>query len=456
MVDCPADKVSVVLPVYNGARFLEDTLLGIERQEHANMEVIIIDDGSFDGSSLILERWASRAPARVKTLIRNPTNFGVCAALRLACAHAEGDYIAQIGQDDIWEADHLSSLVKTINSDPECVAAFALVKYINDFGEGIKQDIFKHSWINLFERDLLFARLLAGNFLCAPSSLFRKSSFLTKFLGVNNERLQDHELWLNLLTRGPFRTSERPTVYYRIHQSNLSAPDAQQLQSQYEFFSMQQRVFNSPFFYEMITELRTNEYRVAAFLDAVIEEILKVCTYYDPVKLNVLVMLDNLQERHEDDPVIAHARVKFSAAIGALSKGLLLSKSDRSITPALKPGAPMLVPVGEAAHGGVYSLLLQSGWFYDGRSVDVKGEGVKEFFFLVLEREASELLRYPQFGEAYEKRRVFVSRNQSGVTVEQLCIIPENPQLMGHTEISRMLRYIEDLQVAECRIEELC
>ena len=92
--------VSVVMPVYNAAAHLEDSIRSVLEQSHRRLELVAVDDGSRDDSWSMLERWRGRDPRVVA--LRLPANAGVAAARNEALARAAGEYIAFLDSDDRW------------------------------------------------------------------------------------------------------------------------------------------------------------------------------------------------------------------------------------------------------------------------------------------------------------------------------------------------------------------
>src|SRR5206468_1498575 len=98
-----ADKpplVSVILPVCDGASFVGDTLASALGQTYRHLEVVVVDDGSRDGTRAVVEAWVER-DARVRLV--SQANGGVAAARNRAIAAANGDLIAPLDADDLWE-----------------------------------------------------------------------------------------------------------------------------------------------------------------------------------------------------------------------------------------------------------------------------------------------------------------------------------------------------------------
>ena len=100
MTPSPEDLVTVVVPAYNAAATIGETLLSVCTQTYESLEIIVVDDGSADSTAQIVERHM-RADSRI-TLIRHPTNRGVAAARNTAIAAGKGELIAPVDADDLW------------------------------------------------------------------------------------------------------------------------------------------------------------------------------------------------------------------------------------------------------------------------------------------------------------------------------------------------------------------
>lgn len=110
----PRPDVSVVIPVYNSAPWLEQCLVSVLTQPKVTLEVICIDDGSDDGSSAILARFA-RHDARVNVIAQS--NSGQSVARNRGLAHADGRYLVYLDSDDYWAAGDLARLIERADSD---------------------------------------------------------------------------------------------------------------------------------------------------------------------------------------------------------------------------------------------------------------------------------------------------------------------------------------------------
>lgn len=109
--------VSVVMSVYNGEKFVAETIESVLNQTYSNIEVIIVDDCSKDGSRQIIEKYQKK-DWRVRTILMD-RNSNVCVACNRAFANATGKYVAVIGHDDIWGADKSEKQITFLEEHPD-------------------------------------------------------------------------------------------------------------------------------------------------------------------------------------------------------------------------------------------------------------------------------------------------------------------------------------------------
>jgi glycosyltransferase involved in cell wall biosynthesis len=108
-------NLSVILPVFNGAEHLQETLLSIEKQSLKDIEIIAIDDDSSDLSVSIL----GRVPA---LRLLHSKRTGPNVSRQMALSYASGSYIAFLDQDDLWHPDHLRLAVQALSANPQATA----------------------------------------------------------------------------------------------------------------------------------------------------------------------------------------------------------------------------------------------------------------------------------------------------------------------------------------------
>jgi glycosyltransferase involved in cell wall biosynthesis len=110
-----APLVTVYIPVYNGARYLRESLDSVAAQTFASWECIVVDDGSTDDSCAVVETYRDRR----FMLVRQPTNMNVANASNLALRLARGKYLARLDQDDIALPDRLARQVAFLDANPQ-------------------------------------------------------------------------------------------------------------------------------------------------------------------------------------------------------------------------------------------------------------------------------------------------------------------------------------------------
>ncbi len=143
--------LSVIIPLYNKECEIGDTLRSVLAQTLQPTEIVIVNDGSTDGSAAIVREIAAHAP--LVRLVEQP-NAGECAARNRAIAEATGDYIALLDADDQWRPRFLEEIATMIREFPDCglyCTAFDIVSHEGEFpapcpaGRGIVENFFRDS-----------------------------------------------------------------------------------------------------------------------------------------------------------------------------------------------------------------------------------------------------------------------------------------------------------------------
>ena len=120
--------VSVILPVYNGARHLADALDSVVAQSGCRLDVVVVDDGSLDESGAIAKSFPG-------VRYHRQPNAGVAAARNTGLGHARGDFIAFLDQDDRWLPEKLATQLAHLDTHPDCAIVVGRVRVDMDDGQ---------------------------------------------------------------------------------------------------------------------------------------------------------------------------------------------------------------------------------------------------------------------------------------------------------------------------------
>lgn len=125
-------QVTIGIPVYNGEKYLAETLESVLRQTHTNLEIVCCDNASTDGTAAILARYAEADP-RIRVLT-NDVNVGAAGNYNLALHQATSDYFAWLSADDILEPTFIERNLGVLIATPDAVGAYAEAIRIDQHG----------------------------------------------------------------------------------------------------------------------------------------------------------------------------------------------------------------------------------------------------------------------------------------------------------------------------------
>lgn len=207
----PRPRVSVLLPVFNAAATLTRALDSIRNQSLADLELIVVDDGSTDDSRKISDAAADQDP-RIKVVKRS--HEGLARTLNVGLAHARAPLIARMDADDESFPDRLRLQVGAMDADPDLDLLGCRVEYGGDpeSNAGYAHHI---EWLNglLEHDDILRARFVESPF-AHPSVMFRRDA-VERLGGYRDGPFpEDYELWLRWMDAG-IRTGKVPETLLR-------------------------------------------------------------------------------------------------------------------------------------------------------------------------------------------------------------------------------------------------
>lgn len=208
-------EVSVVVPSYNHATFIERTLRSIFAQTIPVRKLLVIDDGSKDESVSVIERVLADSPFPADLVARE--NRGLSATLNEGFAATEGEYFAYIGSDDLWKSTFLAEQTHLLGQRPDSVLAFSHAYLIDEQDNIIDRT---DSWTPFADGDVL-PFLLRGQVFSSPGVLYRRSA-LERHSWNEASILEDYELYLKLSADGPFARNQKLLSGWRQHGHNVS------------------------------------------------------------------------------------------------------------------------------------------------------------------------------------------------------------------------------------------
>ncbi|NYF50103.1 glycosyltransferase family 2 protein [Tunturiibacter gelidoferens] len=210
--------VSVVMPTYNAEAFLHEAITSVLRQTVTDFELIVVDDGSTDGSLAIVQSHAQNDP-RIKVF--SQPNVGTAVTLNRAIDLASSDRVFIMHADDVMHANRLERQLAFLEVHPELAVASSLVNHIDEKGRVIGQDnsfLFTHEEI---EEKIQLNKLIGFNH---PAVVLRKS--VVQAAGGYRQEFwpaEDIDLWNRLAEQG-HKILVQPEILldYRIHGGSAS------------------------------------------------------------------------------------------------------------------------------------------------------------------------------------------------------------------------------------------
>jgi glycosyltransferase involved in cell wall biosynthesis len=186
---------SVIIPTYNRAKHIENTIQSVINQNFIDFEVLIIDDGSTDDSEIIIKKLISENE-KINIKYFHKENRERAKARNFGVKHATGQYITFLDSDDLMYPNHLEEAKKLIENNPEAVFLHLAYQITTEKMVLFKQDKRKGN---------LNQQLLTGNHLSCIG-VFVKAEVMQKNLfneDINLSGTEDYELWMRLASKYP-------------------------------------------------------------------------------------------------------------------------------------------------------------------------------------------------------------------------------------------------------------
>lgn len=210
-------RVAAIIPTYNSALFLGQAIESVLAQTYRQIETIVVDDGSTDGTQELLRRYEGR----IKIITQQ--NQGVGAARNAGVSATNANYLAFLDADDLWLPNKIERQVAIFRAHPEVVLVSTGCKTIDSNGNPLQST---RPPRHLLDRTIgLYSRLLKyGNCIAMPSVMVRRDAFEAAgcFRHEKGPYSEDYDLWIRMAERSPFyMLSDELSVYRRLPSSML-------------------------------------------------------------------------------------------------------------------------------------------------------------------------------------------------------------------------------------------
>jgi glycosyltransferase involved in cell wall biosynthesis len=206
----PSPLVSVVLPTYNGSRYLNESIRSVVGQTYRNWELIIVDDASSDTTPQIIAEW-SRGDSRIRSL-RNEHNLKLPGSLNQGFDIARGEFLTWTSDDNLYRATALQEMLEFLLNHRSLGLVYTDFSDIDEHGRVIEE-------IHAGEPSALTERNCVRACFMYPVEVRRR-------IGNYNERkflVEDWEYWIRIARHFPLACLHRDLYQYRWHPGSLTA-----------------------------------------------------------------------------------------------------------------------------------------------------------------------------------------------------------------------------------------
>ncbi|TNJ47266.1 glycosyltransferase family 2 protein [Tamlana fucoidanivorans] len=209
-----APLVSIITPVYNAEGFISETILSVLNQSYTNWELILINDGSTDGSSEVIQTFLNKTYNII--FFQNSTNLGAAVSRNKGIEAAQGHFIAFLDADDVWKPYKLEVQIKFMLSH-NCDVSFSSYDLINENG------VFLGKRVKAL-KNLGYTKLLKSNYIGNLTGMYN-ASVLGKITSPPLRKRQDWLLWLSALKQSgkPAMGIEESLAFYRVRKDSISS-----------------------------------------------------------------------------------------------------------------------------------------------------------------------------------------------------------------------------------------
>lgn len=188
------ELISIVVPVYNAERFVRETMDSVLAQSYPHWELLLVEDGSSDGTVSVIERYIEeREETRIR-LIRQQANMGAAMARNRGVREAKGRYIAYLDADDLWAPKKLEHQLRFMQ-ERDIAFAFTGYEFADERGVGTGKVV-------RVPESLTYRQALSNTTIFTTTVMFDRTKFEEELLQMPNIKSEDTALWWKVLRHG--------------------------------------------------------------------------------------------------------------------------------------------------------------------------------------------------------------------------------------------------------------
>lgn len=228
--------VSVIIPTYNGGKYICQTIESVLNQTFSDIEILVVDDGSSEDLSVLLQPYAGQ----IQYIYKN--NSGPADTRNAGIKLSRGKYIALLDHDDLWHRDKLKVQVELLEKNPLCALVYSYPTLIDG-----DDRIIPHERPTRFPSGRVFLDFLQRNWITTFSAALFKREILDT-VGLLDDSPQalicdDYDLWLRIADVAEVIFAPGDLVQYRVHAGNLAKKHDQHLSA--DLFVFEKALANS-------------------------------------------------------------------------------------------------------------------------------------------------------------------------------------------------------------------
>ena len=224
--------ISVIIPAYNAEKYIGQTLESVLAQNCDELEILVIDDCSKDGTLEIVKKYSEQYP-QIK-VIELTVNSGVAVARNTAIERATGRYVYFMDSDDLWERNKISAQIKLMQ-DKDATMSFTAIDMIDDSGNCVKG--------KRKIKTVVDYKVLLHNTVIPTSSVVIDREKSGDFRMPLLRSGQDYATWLMLLRNGVKAYGiDEALVHYRVGHKSLSSNKLKSIKQVYTIQTQQEKI----------------------------------------------------------------------------------------------------------------------------------------------------------------------------------------------------------------------